>query len=633
MTEVVDFFFGPYPYAQQLRLKAAIEDGLAHGSRIEPHDPQPGETVTLFFSTNAQKPIEQVAVYYTADGTTPRGSRGEAANGKVVLAEVEQHEPGTTGDQSIRPWRAVLPPQAENTLVRYCADAWNKTDPSQHWYADWVDPVSMPGPQERIFAYHVDCRSVPQWWQEAVVYHIFVDRFNAGSHEPPLRSHEHTAITDFFGGTLTGIIEKLDYIHSLGTNCIWLSPVFESPVYHGYNISDYFNVARRYGTNETLRRLIQEAHQRGIRVLLDFVANHTSDQHPAFIAGKANPASDTAHWYAFGDWPPYGYRTYALVQNMPELMTEHADVRRYLINAALHWLSYFGADGMRLDYVAGPSHSFWTEFQEGLKERFPQALTLGEITASLTEIADYEGRLDAFMDFPLTGMLRKVFALREAPLTSLLSFLDERVASLPAHMERATLLDNHDMHRFLWLAHGQTERLKLAAVCHLTLDGTPIVYYGTEVGLSQYADASKENAYARAPMLWDEYQDTTLLAHYRRLIAIRQAYPALRTGTFRRLSVQLVGTSAAADEQIGAYLRQSGEQYVLIALNNNELPVKMRIILPAEIAEATGTLCNLLPSTRAEPTWQENLLELELAGLAAAILLPGTELGKLKLDS
>ncbi len=472
--------------------------------------------------------------------------------------------------------------------------------------------------QGRIFAYHVDRWMVPEWWRDAVVYQIYVDRFNAAHNEPPLLNHEEDDITGYFGGTLNGVLEKLDYLLALGINCIWLSPVFESPVYHGYNPSDYYTVARSYGSNETLRRLIREAHRRDMRVLLDFVASHTSDQHPAFIAAKSDSNSATAGWYAFGDWPPYGYRSYAHVRNMPELMTESADVQRYLSDAALYWLDDFGADGLRLDYVPGPSHAFWTRFQQAIKERFPQALTVGEVSAPLAEIASYAGRMDAFMDFPLAEQLRRVFAQRTAPLADLLAYLDERQAALPATMQRATLPDNHDMHRFLWLAEGRIERLKLAATCHLTLDGTPIIYYGTEVGLSQYGDAHKENAYAHAPMFWDERQDRALLEHYRRLIALRHDHPALRYGACTTLPVAIVDTPAADQRQVGAYLRPLDDDALLIVLNNNESPVRLRIACCREV-ETAGKMQQLLPDEQ-EVRIEHGQIGIELAAMSAAIL-------------
>ncbi len=583
MKDVVDFFFSSYVPPQERRRQAALRDGLAHGSQIEPRDPAPDEPVTLLFSSQTHLPIDRLAVYYTTDGSIPAGERGVAHSGAVVFAEPGETQPDEVLGLSLRRWRAVLPGQPEGTLVRYTADAWSLGRPDAHWRADRVEPVGPPLEDGRLFAYSVDWFRPPSWLRDAVIYHIFVDRFHAASDEPPLC--DPGSITGFFGGTLRGVLEKLDYLEELGVNCLWLSPVFASPTHHGYNPSDYYTVAQRYGTNETLHQLIAEAHRRGMRVVLDFVANHTSDEHPLFLEARANPESESRRWYSFGDWPPHGYRSYAEVGAMPELATERTIVQQYLLDAALHWLGHLGADGLRLDYVSGPSPAFWATFQREVKRLFPEALTLGEISEPLPGIATYAGRMDAFLAFPLAGMLRRVFAQRKEPLAALLAFLEQRQASIPPGMGYATVLDNHDMHRFLWLADGEVARLKLAVACQMTLDGAPILYYGTEVGLSQPDDAQKENAYARAPMLWGEQQDQELLAYYRQLIALRHAHPALRGKNLLTLPVVALDVAPGVQEQVGTYLRWQGQDVVLVAVNNAQEPVKLQISLAGSLPE------------------------------------------------
>ncbi len=590
MAEVVDFFFSPYQTALERRRRAALHDGLWHGANLDPRDPAPGEPVTLLLASNANRSIERVAVYYTTDGTDPAGERGVSTTSSVVIAEYVGEAVDALTEIPVRRWRAVIPGQPDGTLVRYRADGWSEGDIQAHWYADNADPVSAPPERGRIFAYSVDRLRPPSWFRNAIIYQIFVDRFAAAPDEPPMR--DPGSITGYFGGTLGGVLDKLDYIQSLNVDCIWLSPVSASPTAHGYNPSDYYQVAERYGGNRMLRRLIDAAHQRGLRVVLDFVANHTSDEHPLFQAAHVDSASPAASWYIFDMELPNGYRSYAQVSNMPELVTDHPEVQRYLTDAALYWLSGYGADGLRLDYVPGPSHAFWTIFQRELRQRFPQALTLGEITEPLEGIATYAGRMDAYMDFPLAGVLRRVFASRTASLRELLAYLDERAAQLPPEMARATLLDNHDMHRFLWLAGGDKRRLTLAATCLLTLDGTPALYYGSEVGMTQAGDAQKETALARAPMVWDETQDQTLLAHFRHLTALRRAHPALRVGTRKTLPTHLLGTDATSSEQVGAYARSVDGNSFVVVLNNEEHPVTVRVPLGQELAAGGATLAS-----------------------------------------
>ncbi len=632
MAEADDFFFSRYITPLERRWSAALDDGLAHCSRIVPADPEPDEPVTLLFACDAGLPIERVAVYYTTNGEEPMGERGVARNGEVTLAELVGIERDTETSLQICRWRAVLPAQPAGTLVRYRADGWSASEhpcascasyPSHasrtHWSADEGDPVSPPDPAGRVFAYSVDRHHPPEWLADAVIYHIFVDRFSTAAGEPLLQTTG--TITDIFGGTLHGVCERLDHIEALGANCLWLSPVFESPSHHGYDITSFHSVARRLGGDDALRALVQAAHSRGMRVLLDFVPNHTSHLHPAFLEARADPQSPHFPWYSIGDWPPHGYRSYAGVPSMPQLATDRSEVQRYLVEAALYWLEAFGVDGFRLDHVGGPSHAFWTILHREIKRRRPQAATLGEISEPYEGIASYAGRMDGFMDFPLAGILRSVFAQRTVPLAELLRVLEERQSRLPRTMAPALLLNNHDMHRFLWLAGGDKARLRLASACQMTLPGTPIIYYGTEVGLSQDGDAHLENAYARAPMLWGEAQDHVLVEYYQRLLALRARHPALRRG-------DLIGVPAALESgqqdgeraaQVGAYLRALGEERLLVVLNNNQSPVTVCVILPSALhVTAAEELLEEIPQSSVYP--DGSMLRLELPPMGAAVL-------------
>lgn len=635
MADVTDFFFSDHETPLVRRWRAALADGLAHGSHIAPADPAPGEPVALFFASDARLPLDRVAVYYTADGGEPRGERGTVRAGEIAVAEMLGVERDALTGMLVRRWRATIPGQPEGVLVRYRADGWSvgvtggASDGQaerSHWRADDADPLSAPAPDGRLFAYSVDRFGAPDWFEEAVFYHIVVDRFSAAHDEPPLR--DTGVITDIFGGTLRGVAEKLEYIEALGATCIWLSPVFESPSHHGYDATSFHMVAKRLGGDDALRELVRAAHARGIRVVLDFVPNHTSDQHPAFAKARANPGGPLTEWFSFGDWPPNGYRAYANVPSMPQLATDHPEVRRYLIEAALYWLEAYGVDGFRLDHVPGPSHAFWATFQHEIKRRFPEALTVGEITETPENIGTYAGRMDASMDFPLAYLMRTVFGRRAAPLSELARYLRERATGRPVGMRRATLLDNHDMHRFLWLAHGEKARLRLAVACLFTLDGTPIIYYGTEVGLSQYGDAHRENAYARAPMFWGADQDVLLLAYYQRLITLRRSHPALRRGSLTLLPVELVGgdSDGHAAEQVVAYARALPEEQLVVALNNNRAPLTLRIALEGigeragrEVAEAR----ELLEAGGEARLRGGGALEVALPALGAAIVALG----------
>lgn len=417
------------------------------------------------------------------------------------------------------------------------------------WASD-ADP--RPGGQE--FAFGTD-DAPPDWMADAVMYQIMVDRFaRTGSSLPAPGSP-----TALYGGTLDGITEHLDHIEALGCNAIWLSPVHKSPSHHGYDHEDYYIVEPRYGGEAALKRLIDAAHARDIRVLLDFVPNHTGRGHHLFREAIAHDG-DAADFYRFWQWPHY-YRCFFDVITLPELDTGNPRVREYLMSAARHWVTEYGADGLRCDHVAGVDPIFWLELREGLRAVKSDVVVLGEATAHFDWLARYAGRLDAIFDFDFAHMVRQAFAKDNVGLPAFARWLDEHDHAFPG-LALATLLDNHDMNRFLWMAGGDTARLKLAATLLMTLPGTPVIYYGTEVGLSQRVDGAGENAEARLPMLWGADQDRDLLEHFQKLGRLRRHAAALRRGSRRTLR---------ADEGVLVYERSLGEERLEVTVDLRNL--------------------------------------------------------------
>src|SRR6266851_5002603 len=314
--------------------------------------------------------------------------------------------------------------------------------------------------------------------------------------------------------SLAGVRENLDHIAGLGCNVLWLSPVHASPSHHGYDHEDFLTVEPRYGGDAALISLVEAAHSRGMRVLLDFVPNHTGRGHHLFRDAIAN-GGDAASYYRFWQWPHY-YRCFFDVISLPELDTGSPHVQQHLVRAAQHWLTAYGVDGLRCDHVAGVDPAFWVELRRGLREVKPDALVLGEATGTAEWLPRYAGRLDAIFDFDLAYYMRQALARGRMDAAAFAAWLDQHERAYPG-LALATLLDNHDMNRFLWMAGGNLYRLKLAATLLLTLPGMPVIYYGTEVGLSQRYDGVIENAEARLPMLWGPDQRQDVLEHFQEL--------------------------------------------------------------------------------------------------------------------
>ena len=330
----------------------------------------------------------------------------------------------------------------------------------------------------------MDVDPIPEWAKSAVIYQVFPDRFFPGTRKEWLKPDTPSG---FYGGTLRGITEKMDYIAGMGFNTIWLNPIFPSPSHHGYDATDLFSIAPRLGTLQDFQELVKESHRQGIRLILDFVPNHWSSLHPTFQDAICNPASKYRDWYLFRNYPDE-YETFFGVKDLPQLNLRNPETRQHICDAAGYWLD-LGVDGFRLDYAIGPSHDFWADFRKATRQVNPECLTFGEIVDPPDVQLSYQGLMDGCLDFMLLEAIRQTFGFGRWNGIKFASFLQRHLAYFLPGFSLPSFLDNHDMNRFLWACGGNKKRLKMAAMCQFMLPGQPVVYYGTETGLSQERDA------------------------------------------------------------------------------------------------------------------------------------------------
>ncbi len=570
MTDDVtqDFIFGTLA-TDDLRLAAlrAEAQRVSHRHRMTPADPEPGQPVRLHVGVGPEVNAAEVVACYTTDGgdPTPNSRRIAFKRGEIgwdTLLWAYRCE-----------WHGTLPPQPEGTLVRYRVVA-----RTVDGYLAWADPDAATGAPE-TFAYHVDRARVPDWIRDAVIYHVFVDRFFPGEGRA---WNDASTLGDIWGGTLRGIVEQLPYLEALGVTCLWLSPVFPSPSHHGYDATDYFTVEPRLGTDADLSALFEAAHARGMRVLLDYVANHVSNEHPAFRRAVADPTAPERAWFTFTDWPDE-YCSFFGVKTLPRLDTDHPAARDYLLAGAVHWLRR-GADGFRLDYANGPPHGFWAAFRAATRATKPDAVTVGEVVETAELQRSYRGRLDGTLDYLLLQQLRAFIAFETISASAFDAFLRRHLAYFPDDFVLPSFLDNHDMNRFLWVVQGDVRRLKLAALCQFTLPHTPIIYYGTEIGLSQrhdiqYPDGSRRLEESRTLMPWGEEQDPDLLSFYRTLVAARRGRPGLWRGER--------STLAETDGGLYAVQIDGAGRSAVVALNRGRALVRIDVPAGQSLALAT----------------------------------------------
>ncbi|MFP4394606.1 MAG: alpha-amylase family glycosyl hydrolase [Anaerolineales bacterium] len=435
------------------------------------------------------------------------------------------------------------------------------------------------------------------WWNDVVFYEIFVRSFYDSDGDGV--------------GDLPGLIEKLDYLNDgdptttddLGVTGLWLMPVHQSPSYHGYDVVDYYQIDDEYGTNEDFLRLMEEAHARGIYVIIDLVLNHTSAQHPWFLESQ-DPDSEKRDWYLWADEPgrqgwhkgESGYYYGIFWDQMPDLNYENPEVTAEMQEIIRFWLEDMGVDGFRLDAIKHiveegdelentPANHAWLEsFYEFYKSVRADAFTVGEVWSSSREVVEYVGdEVDIAFEFDLADAF--VSAAFRGRRTSA-ALAQSTVIDLYPDGQFATFLANHDQTRVRSRLLND-EQAKLAATLQLTFPGVPFIYYGEEIGMQ----GAKPDENIRRPMQWTAdggfttgapwrgyYEDVAernvaaqtddpdaLLNHYRALIHLRNTHEALRIGAWTPIESHHSGVYAA--------LRTSDEETLLVIANLKGEPI------------------------------------------------------------
>ncbi len=512
-------------------------------------------TAQIAVTVGPETPIDDVTLYFTTDGSDP-------TSGAATISERAFKEYPPVWDTLLwgylRRFEATIPASMLPTqgMLRYRVAGVTLSG----------EIVHSAGGQR--FSHSLSSYPIPEWVKNGVIYHVFVDRFSTDGGKP---FADHSNLAGFYGGTIRGVTERLDYLSELGASILWLSPIFPSPSHHGYDVLNYMDVEPRLGTKADLKALVEAAHARGIRILLDFVPSHLSNEHPFFKSAQTDPNSPYRDYFTFTHWPDE-YTAFFGVKSLPSINSENSDARAYLIDSAVYWMRDFGVDGFRLDYAYAPSHDFWADFYAAIKAVNPEAFTVGEIVETPELLRSYEGRMTGALDFHFLQAIRKTFVYDTMSIEQFDDWLHRHTAYFNGHdFVLPTFLDNHDMNRILWAAQGDKRRLKLAALLQFTLPATPTIYYGTEIGLSQQRDIRQNGLgileESRLPMTWDAI-DADLLAYYKRLIAIRHEIAAALAGSRQTLIV---------DGQNGRYVygyyaeggQADGELAVLVLLNHS----------------------------------------------------------------
>lgn len=518
-------------------------------------------------------------------------------------------------------------------------------------------PVAEPTQTEALPAETEQPQPDLPWWHSTTWYEIFVRSF---------KDSDGDGIGDF-----RGIISQLDYLNDgdpntssdLGITAIWLMPIMPSPSYHGYDITDYKTVNPDYGTMEDFKDLMQACHERGIRVIIDFVVNHTSSEHPWFEAAlKGDPVyKDYYVWEkeeptSKGPWgqDPWHkgsngeYYYGAFWGGMPDLNYHNPKVTEEVYAISDFWVQEVGVDGFRIDaarylyeegWILQDSDSNvqwfkdWAKHLETLK---PDIFTIGEVWAENAVIAKYaDGQgMKALFAFDLAEDLKgSIFA----PDPSRLIKSYNTTLETNALNSFGTFLSNHDQQRVASMIGNRVRKLKLAAFAYLTGPGMPFIYYGEEIGML----GNKPDEFLRTPMQWSsavnggfstsvpwetlngdweennvEVQNNdpeSLLNWYRQLINLRNTHPALNSGDYAAFSSNC--------RALYATLRTYGDEVVLSVINigNQELKNCTISLDPGQVAAGTYLVKDLWGvSTLTEVTFSEANQTITLAPMIAS---------------
>ena len=407
---------------------------------------------------------------------------------------------------------------------------------------------------------------VPDWAANKVVYQIFPSRF-AASQPVDKKLWYKAPITpmDDLHGDFRGIIDHLDHIQDLGIDVIYMTPSFKSNSCHKYDTIDYYEIDPSFGTKEELKELVQKAHDRGMKVVMDAVFNHTGKEFFAFkdILEKGEK-SKYLDWYYIDELPLKGkwgeipnFLCFGYYGGMPKLNLKNPEVEKYITDVACYWIRECDIDGWRLDVGDEISHFFWKRFRRAIKAVKKDMLIIGEIWHYAGDFLEGD-EWDTVMNYPFYLNLIDLLADEKISVSQFvqnLGYLKGRLHK-KCYPLMWNLIDSHDTARFLHLCKDNKKKQHLAAAFQLLLPGMPMIYYGDEYGMPGANDPD-----CRRGMYWDEeYQDKEMFEWYKRLLQVRKAHTCIVEG-------ELAEAITRDEDETIVLIRKNGEETIALIFN------------------------------------------------------------------
>jgi neopullulanase len=471
--------------------------------------------------------------------------------------------------------------------------------------------------------------------RDDVIYLIMPDRFADGdpSNDQPAGSngrYDRTNPMAYHGGDLRGIREHLGYLHDLGVSTLWLTPVWKNTDsdYHGYHVVDFYALDDHMGSMPEYQALVADAHRLGMKVLIDYVVNHTGPQHPwasdpptpTWFHGTPAHHLEPAYTFTGLVDPHASPREYLntldgwFAGRLPDLNPDDPALALYLAQNAMWWAEIAQLDGFRLDTFPYSTRQFWSGWHERLRQvypqfDYPQIMDVGEVSDRDSTITSFfEGGRKQFdgidsgvatvFDFPLCSALRDV-VIKGAPMQRIVDVL--RSDELYPHPETlVTFIGNHDQKRFVSEKDSNPAKLKAAFALLLTLRGIPQIYSGDEIAMPGGADPDNRrdfpggfpgdprNAFTASGRTAEEQE---VFAYVQSLLALRNSHAALRTGRQWHIGW---------DDTYYAFLRELPEEKLLVVYNNARKTVALNIPVENTPLEAAHQLQTVFGNSAAE---------------------------------
>ena len=478
-------------------------------------------------------------------------------------------------------------------------------------------------------------------------YFHFVDDWNniSGLKKSPYHAPNQDGYqpdyNSFYGGDIKGVHDKLDYLEDLGITIIYFNPIFEAKSNHKYDAVDYMKLDPHFGTEEEFKKFVQDAHSRGIRIILDCAFNHTGETFWAFQEGmKKGPSSKYYDWYEWKKWPIPDFKSmpnpskissfnpldyyecwwgYGEMPNLNfdynannpsensikniNLAKPNWDVVNYILNVSEYWISDMDLDGFRLDVPNEVPFWFWKLFREKVKSIKPDAYLVGELWSNAVEWVN-DDYFDSVMNYAyFKDPVMRFFNSRESTAYDFDRDLKQGLLLYPTQATQVmmNLIDSHDTFRFLESCNGDISRLKMAVLFQMTYVGTPHIWYGDEIGMMGAHDPD-----CRRPFDWNytaSKEKVNLREFYKKLIQIRKNNSSLRTGSFKTLY---------ANGMVYAYSRNDHESSIVVVINNDTKSNKINLSLDGSYK------VNLIDGKKYYIN--DNIIEIELDAMSGVIL-------------